>query len=265
MLKVDQEEIHILKDRDQLEQFIRERREKYQNNLDEITSSINRLKTSYFSAYQVKGANDIVDTHVMKLLEYVAEKKNTQFVKLQDAQKQIVKDVKTKLTQAKKLTQKFRKNVTPQGPMTLIKYLTEKINDFQVLLPLVRVFSNPDMKKRHWEEISQIMGFPVRPDKEQQLSKLIEQYYLEKILNKMQKDWDIVITELKPQKDTAFLYYTQPLFDYLKVQGVWMYLELVFTSSDNLKHTLQWNVLDLRSCCKLDIYYEQSEFKSQSD
>lgn len=60
------------------------------------------------------------------------------------------------------------------------------------------------MKERHWEEISQIMGFPVRPDKEQQLSKLIEldlkshfnkfeeisdsatkEYNLEKILNKM--------------------------------------------------------------------------------
>ncbi|CAD8159976.1 unnamed protein product [Paramecium pentaurelia] len=346
MFKVDQEEIRIQKDRDQLEQFIRERREKFQHNLDEITQNITRLKTSYTSAYQVKEANDIVDNHIKRLQEYVAEMQDiqmreeqlgwqpTEFVKLQDAQnsikpyeelwhqlrdweqnsmnwtkakfifrldaESIEKDVKTMLTQAKKLTYQFPKNTTPQGTLQLIKQLSDKINDFQVQLPMIRVFSNPGMKERHWEEISQIMGFPVRPDKEQQLSKLIEldlkqhfvkfeeisdsatkEYNLEKILNKMQEDWDNVITELKPWKDTgtfivsgasndevqtllddqivktitmkgspyarnfesriaeweAFLYYTQSLFDYwLKVQGVWMYLEPVFTSPDILKH-----------------------------
>lgn len=78
------------------------------------------------------------------------------------------------------------------------------------------------MKERHWEEVSQLTGIPVRPDKDQYLGKLIDldlkhffnrleeisdsatkEYNLEKILNKMQDDWEPVITELKPWKDTG--------------------------------------------------------------
>jgi dynein heavy chain len=89
-------------------------------------------------------------------------------------------------------------------------------------MPLVRVFSNQGMKERHWEEISTLVGFPIRPDKDLMLNRLIDlnvtehlarldeisdsamkEATIENILNKMQADWDPVLAELKPWKDTG--------------------------------------------------------------
>lgn len=41
-------------------------------------------------------------------------------------------------------------------------------------MPLVKVFSNPGLKERHWEEISAFVGFPIRPDKDVMLNRLID-------------------------------------------------------------------------------------------
>ena len=78
------------------------------------------------------------------------------------------------------------------------------------------------MKERHWEEISTLVGFPIRPDKDLMLNRLIDlnvtehlnrldeisdsatkEANIENILNKMQGDWDTVNAELKPWKDTG--------------------------------------------------------------
>lgn len=72
------------------------------------------------------------------------------------------------------------------------------------------------MKERHWEEISSLTGFPIRPDRDLLLQKLIDleitkhlpqleeisdaatkEANIENILNKMQNDWDPVSAELK--------------------------------------------------------------------
>lgn len=133
---------------------------------------------------------------------------------------QIEKETRLMFSTAKKLTFMFPKNVA--GPLKLANDLVEKLKNFQEHMPLVRVFSNQGMKERHWEEISSITGFPIRPDRDLLLSKLIEleitkhlpqleeisdaatkEANIENILNKMQNDWDPVIAELKPWKDTG--------------------------------------------------------------
>ena len=76
-------------------------------------------------------------------------------------------------------------------------------------MPLVRVFSNPGFKDRHWEDISTLVGFQIKPDRDVMLYKLIDlevtnhlakleeisenaskEYNIEKILNRMLDDWE---------------------------------------------------------------------------
>jgi len=115
------------------------------------------------------------------------------------------------------------------NPTRLIIEVLKEIKAFQVHMPLIRIFCNPGLKERHWEEISNVIskntdlkGFQVRPDKEILLKKLIDleiykfadkleeiadsaskEFNIEKILNKMLEDWEPVICELKIWKDTG--------------------------------------------------------------
>lgn len=81
-------------------------------------------------------------------------------------------------------------------------------------MPIIMTLGNPGMKDRHWEKISEIVGFPLRADADLTLAKIIdlglEEYIprfevisdsatkennLEKNLNKMINEWkDIEFT-----------------------------------------------------------------------
>lgn len=75
-------------------------------------------------------------------------------------------------------------------------------------MPLVATLFNPGLRDRHWEKISDIVGFPVKPDDTSCLSKFIDmnldpyipkfetiseaaskEYALEKALDSMKKEW----------------------------------------------------------------------------
>lgn len=115
------------------------------------------------------------------------------------------------------------------NPARLCAEVLKEIKAFQVHMPLVRIFCNPGLKDRHWEEVSNVIsknsdlkGFVVRPDKEFPLKKLkdaeiykfadkleeisdsaTKEFNIEKILNKMLEDWEPVVCELKTWKDTG--------------------------------------------------------------
>ncbi len=78
-------------------------------------------------------------------------------------------------------------------------------------MPLVQTLFNPGMRDRHWEQISDIVGFPLKPDEDMNLSKLVDmniesfipkfegiseaaskEYSLEKAMEKMKQEWDPV-------------------------------------------------------------------------
>lgn len=75
-------------------------------------------------------------------------------------------------------------------------------------MPLVQTLFNPGLRDRHWEKISDIVGFPVRPDETSCLSKFVDmnlepyipkfesiseaaskEFALEKALEGMKKEW----------------------------------------------------------------------------
>lgn len=75
-------------------------------------------------------------------------------------------------------------------------------------MPLVQTLFNPGLRERHWEQISEIVGFMLKPDETFSLSKLVDmnlepfvtsfegisesaskEFSLEKAMEKMKADW----------------------------------------------------------------------------
>lgn len=75
-------------------------------------------------------------------------------------------------------------------------------------MPIIQTLGNPGMKERHWEKVSEIVGFPIKVDDDLTLEKIIDyglddyiekfeaiseaatkENNLEKNLNKMKGEW----------------------------------------------------------------------------
>ena len=50
------------------------------------------------------------------------------------------------------------------GPGECAKQLADQIDHFRGKLPLVKALCNSAMRERHWEKISNILGFAIEPD-----------------------------------------------------------------------------------------------------
>lgn len=59
------------------------------------------------------------------------------------------------------------------------------IDEFKEHLPLIQTLGNPGMKERHWEQVSEIVGFPIRVSPDLTLEKIIE-FGLEDYLQKFE-------------------------------------------------------------------------------
>jgi hypothetical protein len=68
---------------------------------------------------------------------------------------------------------KTKKSSVLQGPLKMLDWLTNQIKDYIKFTPLIRVFSNQGMKERHWNEVSKYTGFPVNPDLQLVIKKLV--------------------------------------------------------------------------------------------
>lgn len=116
---------------------------------------------------------------------------------------------------------KLEKSFSEPGPKELATAVREKIEEFKKHIPVIMTLGNPGMKARHWEQISEIIGFTVKVDYELTLGKVLEmglnnyisrfegiseaatkENNLEKNLEKMQKDWIDMIFTVNPYKDS---------------------------------------------------------------
>lgn len=93
------------------------------------------------------------------------------------------------------------------------------MDEFKTHMPIVQTLGNPGMKSRHWEKVSDIVGFPIQVDEELSLQKVIDFHLdeyidkfegiseaatkennLEKALDKMMKEWADLKFEILPYK-----------------------------------------------------------------
>lgn len=102
----------------------------------------------------------------------------------------------------------------------MIKYFyREKMDEFKTNMPIIQTLGNPGMKARHWEKVSDIVGFPIVVDDELSLEKVIDfnlvdyiekfesiseaatkENNLEKALDKMMKEWADLRFDILPYK-----------------------------------------------------------------
>ncbi|XP_032896217.1 dynein heavy chain 3, axonemal isoform X1 [Amblyraja radiata] len=107
------------------------------------------------------------------------------------------------------------------GPKRVAENAKFKIEKFKPHLPIISTICNPGIKERHWEEISAIVGFEVKPHEETTLQEMLEiglekfldkleevgvaaskEYSLEKALAKMKSEWVDGIFSFTKYRDT---------------------------------------------------------------
>ena len=72
-----------------------------------------------------------------------------------------------------------------RGPMRAAATIKSKLQKFQINLPLINALCNPGIKQRHWDMMSEKVGFNMTPTEETPLIEVL-QLPLEKYLDKLQ-------------------------------------------------------------------------------
>lgn len=71
--KVDLEDTRLSREREELESKLREKREKFTANIDDLVLKIDLLKTTFTSTYQIKEANDMIKGYALRLSDYLKD------------------------------------------------------------------------------------------------------------------------------------------------------------------------------------------------
>ena len=132
---------------------------------------------------------------------------------------QVDADVNNYWRQLYKLERQFQNQ--PVARKMAVK-LRGKVDEFKENLPLVSTLFNPGMRDRHWDQISEIIGYQFKPTEETNLQKVIDmnlneftpkfesiseaagkEFSLEKALDKMNKEWKDIEFALLPYRETG--------------------------------------------------------------
>ncbi|XP_017763577.1 PREDICTED: dynein heavy chain 7, axonemal-like [Eufriesea mexicana] len=118
----------------------------------------------------------------------------------------------------------YRLERSIQEPITkkLAEIIREKIEEFKENIPVITTLGNPSMKSRHWEQVSEIVGFPIKIDQTMTLAKILDygladyvtkfetiseaatkEGSLERTLDRMFLDWAEIIFTVNPYRDTG--------------------------------------------------------------
>eukprot|EP00931_Biecheleriopsis_adriatica_P059471 TRINITY_DN3558_c0_g2_i1.p1 TRINITY_DN3558_c0_g2~~TRINITY_DN3558_c0_g2_i1.p1 ORF type:complete len:4446 (+),score=1220.06 TRINITY_DN3558_c0_g2_i1:273-13340(+) len=181
-------------------------------------------------------------------------------------------------------------------PAKAAEKVKSDLDQFKENVPLLHALCNPGLRKRHWAEISNVIGFQLEPDPSFTLSKVLDwdvgsyiteigeisdsaakEYLIESGLEAQVQEWEPIVMEFKDWGTTGtyivagssvdevqtllddhviktqtmkgspfagefagrldewekYLVGVQDIVDvWLKVQGVWLYLEPIFSSED---------------------------------
>ncbi|XP_074648811.1 dynein axonemal heavy chain 3-like [Tubulanus polymorphus] len=108
------------------------------------------------------------------------------------------------------------------GPRRIADSVKGKIDKFKQHMPILSVICNPGIRDRHWDTMSDIVGFDIRPQEETSLFTMLEyglnkylekleeigtaaskEYSLEKGMEKMKFEWQDMCFEFLEYRDTG--------------------------------------------------------------
>ncbi|XP_030856161.1 dynein heavy chain 3, axonemal-like [Strongylocentrotus purpuratus] len=107
------------------------------------------------------------------------------------------------------------------GPMRASTTIKAKLEKFKINMPLINALCNPGIKQRHWDMMSEKVGFNMTPQDDTPLVEMLQmglekyledlseissqaskEYAMEKALSKMKSDWETVHFSFTGYKDT---------------------------------------------------------------
>ena len=120
----------------------------------------------------------------------------------------------------------FHKAIKQFNDVDSVKQVAEnmkkKVESFQPYVPLIQGLRNPGMRVRHWEKLSEELGFKITASKELTFQKCLDkkldeytetiasvaevagkEYSIESALDQMSKEWEEVFFDVKPYKETG--------------------------------------------------------------
>lgn len=80
--------------------------------------------------------------------------------------------IESETVNAYRLLYKLEKTFQEPAVKKLAEIVRIKIEDFKEHIPVILTLGNPTLKSRHWEQISEIVGFPIKVDQYMTLAKV---------------------------------------------------------------------------------------------
>ncbi|CAH8647966.1 unnamed protein product [Schistosoma rodhaini] len=132
-------------------------------------------------------------------------------------------EIEQQITDMYRMMHKLTKTLTDlPGPSKVAQKVKDKITKFQQFLPMIHIVCNPGIQSRHWDQMSEIVGFDIKPTDDTKLITFLEyglKPYMEQLeevgagaakehqhemaINKMKNEWNIMKFELIPYRDTG--------------------------------------------------------------
>lgn len=81
-------------------------------------------------------------------------------------------EIDTEIGTAYRTIHRLERSIQEPIAKKLAETFRTKIEDFKEHLPVISTLGNPSMKSRHWEQVSEIIGFPIKIDQWMTLAKV---------------------------------------------------------------------------------------------
>ncbi|KAL8573170.1 Dynein heavy chain 3, axonemal [Nucella lapillus] len=132
-------------------------------------------------------------------------------------------DIDAEVSDMWRTVYKLNKTFNDQaGPRRIAESVKSKIDKFKNHLPILHTICNPGIRDRHWDAMSDAVGFDIRPQEDTSLHSMLEyglnkhlakleeigaaaakEHGLEKALERMKFDWKDLTFEMIPYRDTG--------------------------------------------------------------